>query len=457
MTSKKALDTSSETTFGYAQNHMLPLSETYKRGSATQYTATYGYDGRGNITSVASTHGTTTYEYDTLNRVKKELNGETGVTYELSYGNDGRISAVSMTGVGTRTFSYDDRGRLEAAYFDGTNSIGNSLSYMFAYDDYGNRTWKVTYYEGQQVHTYTWTRGRLLASVNGAQYTYDRSGKRTKKVADGITHEYFYDGDRLITEKRGSTYLHFFYDESGVCGMRYNGKNYEFVRNLFGDVIRIYDGNTLVARYSYDCLGNCTVHTNVSGIATVNPFRYRGYYYDLESGLYYLMSRYYDPEIGQFISMDKVNYMAPDLIGGVDLYAYCNNNPVMYYDPTGHLAITTILAIAGGIIGGLIGGIYAYSQIAGDPNIATGWKVAYIITMTLLGALAGAFIGFELGSMLIATGIGIATSGSAMAGSTLFATQTITSGGTVAVGGVVAQEAVLISVIGALGIGLMFA
>ena len=169
------------------------------------------------------------------------------------------------------------------------------------------------------------------------------------------------------------------------------------------------------------------------------------------------MSRYYDPEIGQFISMDKVNYMAPDLIGGVDLYAYCNNNPVMYYDPTGHLAITTILAIAGGIIGGLIGGIYAYSQIAGDPNIATGWKVAYIITMTLLGALAGAFIGFELGSMLIATGIGIATSGSAMAGSTLFATQTITSGGTVAVGGVVAQEAVLISVIGALGIGLMFA
>ena len=369
MTGKKLPNNASVLTLGYADTHMLPVSETYKRGSTTEYTATYGYDGRGNITSVTSTNGTTSYEYDTLNRLKKEINGESGFTYEMTYGNDGRISTVSMTGVGTRTFSYDDCGRLEAAYFDGNTALGNSLSYLVVYDDYGNRTWKVTYYEGQQVHAYTWTRGRLLASVNSAQYTYDRSGKRTKKVANGVTHEYFYDGDRLITEKRGNTYLHFFYDEGGVCGMCYNGKNYEFVRNLFGDVIRIYDGNTLVARYSYDCLGNCTVHTNVNSIATVNPFRYRGYYYDVESGLYYLMSRYYDPTVSQFLSPDTQDYLAPDTIGGVDLYAYCGNNPVMYADPSGHFAISTLAWI---IIGAAVlttAGVITYGAVTDTPIV----------------------------------------------------------------------------------------
>jgi YD repeat-containing protein len=76
MTGKKLPDNASVLTLGYADTHMLPVSETYKRGSTTEYTATYGYDGRGNITSVASTNGTTTYEYDTLNRLKKEINGE---------------------------------------------------------------------------------------------------------------------------------------------------------------------------------------------------------------------------------------------------------------------------------------------------------------------------------------------------------------------------------------------
>ena len=77
----------------------------------------------------------------------------------------------------------------------------------------------------------------------------------------------------------------------------------------------------------------CNAGTDV---AYINPFLYRGYYYDSESGLYYLMSRYYDPEIGQFISPDTQDYLDPETIGGVDLYAYCNNNPVMGYDPTGH-------------------------------------------------------------------------------------------------------------------------
>jgi RHS repeat-associated protein len=119
--------------------------------------------------------------------------------------------------------------------------------------------------------------------------------------------------------------------------MRYNGANYEYVRNILGDVIAIYkEDGTCVATYSYDACGNCTVGTNVGGMANLNPIRYRGYYYDTESGLYYLQTRYYDPSVGQFISPDTPDYLAPDTIHGLNLYAYCNNNPVMGYDPTGH-------------------------------------------------------------------------------------------------------------------------
>ena len=92
----------------------------------------------------------------------------------------------------------------------------------------------------------------------------------------------------------------------------------------------------MLTRYEYDIWGNCTVAYDPEGIGAINPFRYRGYYYDTESGLYYLMSRYYDPSIGQFISPDTMQALQPNVIGGVDLYAYCRNNPVMGYDPTGH-------------------------------------------------------------------------------------------------------------------------
>ena len=174
--------------------------------------------------------------------------------------------------------------------------------------------------------SYTWTRGRLLASVGNTTFAYDYKGRRTKKG----TTEYYYDGDRLIAEVRSNNTLYYFYDAKGVCGFRYNGKDYEYIKNLFGDIVGIAQGVTLVARYEYDIWGNCTVAYDPEGIGTINPFRYRGYYFDTESGLYYLMSRYYDPEIGQFISPDTMQALQPKVIGGLDLYAYCRNNPVRY-------------------------------------------------------------------------------------------------------------------------------
>ena len=106
-------------------------------------------------------------------------------------------------------------------------------------------------------------------------------------------------------------------------------------KNLFGDITAIYNGKTKVAEYVYDAWGNCTVTTNVNGYGTRNPFRYRGYYFDTDLNLYYLLSRYYDPKTGRFINADSLDYLDPKTINGLNLYAYCRNNPIMYVDPYG--------------------------------------------------------------------------------------------------------------------------
>ena len=133
--------------------------------------------------------------------------------------------------------------------------------------------------------------------------------------------------------------LRYCYDNEGICGFRYyNGtwNTYTYVKNPQGDIILIKDvmGASKV-KYSYDAWGKCTIKNNVSNIATINPFRYRGYYFDLETGLYYLNARYYDSEVGRFVSTDAIDYLNLGAINGLNLFAYCNNNPVMFIDSSG--------------------------------------------------------------------------------------------------------------------------
>ena len=117
------------------------------------------------------------------------------------------------------------------------------------------------------------------------------------------------------------------------------------MKNIQGDVTEIRDvSNNLVARYSYDAWGNVLSVTDSAGkaitsethIANINPIRYRGYYYDVETGFYYLQSRYYDPAICRFISADTLMTTSMDSYG-LNLFAYCGNNPVNRCDPDGHL------------------------------------------------------------------------------------------------------------------------
>ena len=113
-------------------------------------------------------------------------------------------------------------------------------------------------------------------------------------------------------------------------------QDFRYVRNILGDVEYLLDSQgKVVAEYYYDIWGNSMLVRDFTGYGEINPFRYRGYYYDTESRLYYLITRYYDPRLGVFLTRDSTEYLEPEEVGGVDLYAYCLNNPVMYVDPDG--------------------------------------------------------------------------------------------------------------------------
>ena len=193
---------------------------------------------------------------------------------------------------------------------------------------------------------FTWVNGRKLGSVtqNGTTTTfnYDGEGNRIRKVSGNTTVEYIVIGGTICgeirTENGTTTTLHYLFDENGArIGFVVNGTNTYYYRfNLQGDVTGIYDAaGNLVAEYAYDAWGKLIDSENTE-IGNLNPIRYRGYYYDIETGLYYVSSRYYDPEIGRWINADGVIAAVDDSVQGYNQFAYCFNNPINMDDETGH-------------------------------------------------------------------------------------------------------------------------
>ncbi len=194
-----------------------------------------------------------------------------------------------------------------------------------------------------------------------------------------------------------------------MVAVNYNGTYYYYVRNGQNDIIRLIDGdNNTVVEYAYDSWGTplSTTGTLASTLGAQNPFRYRGYVYDAETGLYYVTSRYYDPEIGRFINADS-QLNAKDGILGYNLYAYCNNNPIMYSDPSGHSIILACI-IVGAVIGGLAGGHIAAKVSKAQTGKVNGWAVAGGIVG---GGVLGGLVGWGIGAAI--TAIGAAATGAA--------------------------------------------
>ena len=163
-------------------------------------------------------------------------------------------------------------------------------------------------------------------------FEYNAQGLRIRKNSK----HYVLDGDKILKESDGTNTITYYHGNSGVIGFNYNGTDYYYRKNILGDVLDIYNTNgTKVASYAYDAWGNHEITLNSNNIGAINPIRYRGYYFDTETGLYYLQSRYYDPETGRFINADAIEYLMPNQVMGLNLYAYCGNRPTKHTDHSG--------------------------------------------------------------------------------------------------------------------------
>ena len=331
---------------------------TLSNGVSSALTAeafTYTYDASGNITEIKKNGATLfRYAYDSLNQLVREDNRYTGKSYTWTYDNAGNI-------LNRKTYAYtvDALGTVQNTVIYGydTGNWGDLLisfnGQSITYDGIGNPgTWN-----GSAL---TW-QGRRLMSYGSNTYTYNAEGIRTSKTVNGVEHIYHLSGTRILdeewTEGNIRHLMVYVYDASGqpigISHYTYNGtivseNDYLLVSNIRGDIIGIYDSTgTRVVTYVYDAWGRIlsTTGTGANTIGVYNPFRYRGYYYDTETGFYYLNSRYYDPNVGRFLNADGSVNANGDLIG-FNMFAYCGNNPVARVDHLGEAWLHWVLGAA---------------------------------------------------------------------------------------------------------------
>ena len=296
------------------------------------------YDSFGNIKTI-SENGTlkVTYTYDQWNQLVKEVHNG-GDTIEYTYDNGGNLLTKKVNGTVSQTYSYGNTEWKDLL----TGFNGQSITY----DAIGN---PLSYNNGT-AYTFTWKNGRQLSTLQkgdtSVSYSYNADGLRLSKTVNGTKTQYVWDGNTLLAQKAGSNVMVFLYNATGLYGFKYGGNTYFYLYNGQGDVTGILNSSgTQVVSYTYDAWGKplTTTGSLASTIGQTNPIRYRGYYYDGESGLYYLQSRYYDPAIGRFINADGI-IGANVGSASYNLCAYCGNNPVNYLDINGEFVISATVA-----------------------------------------------------------------------------------------------------------------
>ena len=320
----------------------------YGTGSVTNLVASitqpgcncgYGYDDNGNIASATLNGKWTGYTYDALGQLiqvndhSDTRSGENGTTWKYTYDLGGNILKKerfvyndTTNPLETVTYTYGD-----ANWRDKLTAVNGST---IRYDAIGNPLNDGTW-------TYTWQNGRQLQKMQKsgvtAEFVYNADGLRVQKTVNGVATKYTLHGKNIVHMTSGTDELHFFYDaQNRPAVVVYNGMAYAYVKNLQGDIVAILDENgNAVVSYGYDAWGAplwCTGEL-AETLGKVQPFRYRGYVFDEETGLYYLRSRYYNPQWGRFANADAL--IGAGKLLSHNLFAYCSNCSVCYTDASG--------------------------------------------------------------------------------------------------------------------------
>ncbi len=276
------------------------LTET-RNGAQTAY----AYDSLDRLISVTYSDGSSVlYEYDALNNRTKETHSD-GTVKEYAYNHAGQLSAVSVGGTVTDTYTYNAAGAL---------STHNGKTYTYdAWDRLSGYT------DGTASYTYKYDTDGLRTQKNDTQYVVDIHNNVIAEANESgsVTAETIW-GHRPLARKTGDAWYYYLY-------------------NAHGDVIGLTDeSGTVVNSYAYSPWGEIRTQTE----SVTNPIKYAGEYYDDELDMLYLRARYYDPQIGRFISLDAERGSIQNPMD-MNRYVYCRNNPIKYVDPTGE-AFTSV-------------------------------------------------------------------------------------------------------------------
>jgi RHS repeat-associated protein len=295
-------------------------------------TEKYSYDAIGNRTKIEYGDGASiSYEYGDLDQLMKETLRD-GTVKEYNYDGFGNRKTVTST-VGTQTTTV-------TSTYNVANQLTNFGSEAITYDANGNRV-------ADGKYKYEWNAADQLVSITKAgesmpfvTYQYNEDGKRIQKNVNGVVTNYHYDGDSLNvlyeTDGQNNVVRSYTYAENGqLLSMNKGGQKFFYHSNAHGDIIALTDASgQKVASYEYDAWGNVLKAEEADQVKD-NPYRYAGYQFDHETGLYYLIARYYNPSHGVFLSMDPDPGDDDDILTQ-NGYTYANNNPVMLVDPDGH-------------------------------------------------------------------------------------------------------------------------
>lgn len=344
----------------------------------------YEYDALGNITKAITPEGTYEYTYDYMGRLIEEFNptlGVAGQTIRIEYNKQNITSKKYYVGKTTTlvkqmdyTTNQEDQLTSVATTEGGTTTTMNATydsKYIGNPITIGN---KALIFEGRRLKTVT-------ESSNTYTYSYNEQGIRTKKSVNGVETKYYIQGSNIIQEIKSGDSIRYVYDEKAeLIGFEYQDNSYFYVRDLLGIIREIVDINgNVVVKYRYDAWGNHKVlnpneteNINSSFIGNINPFRYKGYYYDVETNWYYLQSRYYDPNLSRFINMDHTKFLEPGNMAGSNLFSYCTNNPIMFADQSGFMPKWAKWVVGGLAIAGLVAATVLTLGAAGPAAAVVG-------------------------------------------------------------------------------------